>query len=447
MAATLAPVAVDAASQDAALARTVPAKVRRRLIPFMFLLYVVSYLDRINVGFAALQMNAALHFTPAVYGLGAGIFFFGYCLLEVPSNLILARVGARRWIARIMIGWGIVSACMMFVRTPTSFYALRFLLGVAEAGFFPGMILYLTYWFPAAERARALALFITSTAMAGVIGAPLSGLLLSLGGAAGLAGWQWLFLVEGIPAVLLGLLVLRVLPNGPAEASWLTGREKRWLLDRLDAERGATERRHGLTLRQALTSGRVLAFGALYFCLAMGLYGIGFWLPQILKGLSGRSDLAIGLLTAVPYLIGAVGMVLIARHSDRTGERRWHVALSAFVGALGMGASALASGAATSSPALLLATVAVAGLGIWGALGTFWTLPTAFLSGTAAAGAIALINAVGNIGGFAGPYLIGLVRGSSASFVGALGLLAAALAVAGVLALVITPPPTSHASK
>jgi ACS family tartrate transporter-like MFS transporter len=447
MAATLAPAAVDAASQDATLARTVPAKVRRRLIPFMFVLYVVSYLDRINVGFAALQMNAALGFTPAVYGLGAGIFFLGYCLLEVPSNLILARVGARRWIARIMIGWGIVSACMMFVRTPASFYALRFLLGVAEAGFFPGMILYLTYWFPAAERARALALFITSTAMAGVIGAPLSGLLLGIGGAGGLAGWQWLFLVEGIPAVLLGLLVLRVLPNGPAEASWLTERERRWLLDRLDAERAATERRHGLTLRQALTSGRVLALGALYFCLAMGLYGIGFWLPQIVKGISARSDAAVGLLTAIPYLVGAVGMVVIARHSDRTGERRRHVAVSAFVAALGMGASALASGADTSSPALLLATVAVAGLGIWGALGTFWTLPTAFLSGTAAAGAIALINAVGNVGGFVGPYAIGLVRGSSTSFVGALALLAAALAVAGVLALVITPPPTSHLAK
>ncbi|MDF1503387.1 MFS transporter [Roseisolibacter sp. H3M3-2] len=413
-------------------AHDVPAKVRRRLIPFMFVLYVVSYLDRINVGFAALQMNEDLRFSPAVYGLGAGIFFLGYCLLEVPSNLILARVGARRWIARIMIVWGIVSAAMMFVRTPTSFYVLRFLLGAAEAGFFPGMILYLTYWFPAAERARAVALFMTSTAMAGVVGGPLSGALLTLDGAAGLAGWQWLFLVEGIPAVLLGLVVLRYLPDGPHEARWLDDGERAWLVARLEAERAATEARRRFTLGEALTDGRVLGLGLLYFCIIVGLYGIGFWLPQILSGLAGRGAVTLGLLSALPYVVAAVGMVLIARHSDRTGERRLHVALPALVGAVGLAASA-----AATSPLALVAAICVAALGIWGALGTFWTLPTAFLTGRAAAGAIALINAVGNLGGFVSPYLVGLVRGSSTGFVGALAMLAAFLAGASVLALLL----------
>lgn len=431
----------DQRAYDDELARTVPAKIRRHLIPFMFLLYVVSYLDRINVGFAALQMNADLGLTPTVYGFGAGIFFLGYCLLEVPSNLILERVGARVWIARIMIMWGLISASMMFVRTPVSFYALRFLLGVAEAGFFPGMILYLTYWFPARERARALALFITSTAMSGIIGGPLSGLLLSLDGVAGLKGWQWLFLVEGLPATILGLVVLRILPNGPKDATWLNANEKSWLLAQLSAERSAKEAKQHFTLREALTSPRVLRLGALYLCLTMGIYGIGFWLPQILKGLAQQSDVTVGLLSALPYLVAVAAMVLIARHSDKTGERRRHVAVSAFVGALGMGISAF-----MHSPAALLMAIAFAAIGIWGALGTFWTLPTAFLSGTAAAGAIALINAIGNIGGFASPYLIGLVRGTSTSFTGALLLLSASLTLGGVLALTIqrdeTMPPS-----
>lgn len=417
---------------DRALERSVPAKVRRRLIPFMFVLYVVSYLDRINVGFAALQMNQDLHFTSAVYGFGAGIFFLGYCLFEVPSNLILERVGARVWIARIMITWGIISTSMMFVRGPLSFYTLRLLLGVAEAGFFPGMILYLTYWFPAAERARSLALFITSTAMAGLIGGPLSGYLLSLNGAGGLAGWQWLFLVEGIPAVLLGIVVFWYLPNGPQEVAWLTPTEKAWLAEELRKERVGKELRRNYTLRQALTNGRVLLLGVLYLSLTMGLYGIGFWLPQILKGLSSRSDMVIGFLSALPYLVAVIGMVAIARHSDRTRERRLHVAISAFVGAAGMALSAV-----VHAPSVLIAAIALSAIGIWGAIGTFWTLPTAFLSGTAAAGAIALINSIGNVGGFASPYLIGLVRGQSSSFAGALLLLSSSLAIGGVLALII----------
>ncbi len=417
---------------SAAFARTVPAKVRRRLIPFMFLLYVVSYLDRINIGFAALQMNARLHFTPAVYGFGAGVFFIGYCLLEVPSNIMLERVGARVWIARIMVTWGIISTGMALIHTPASFYALRLLLGVAEAGFFPGMILYLTYWFPAAERARALALFITSTAMSGIIGGPLSGVLLSLNGTAGLDGWQWLFIVEGLPAILLGLVTLRFLPNGPSEVAWLTSDEKQWLLETLRAENEVKRRRHALTLREALTNGRVIALGLLYLTFTIGIYGVGFWLPQIVKGVSQRSDLAIGVMSAVPYVVAVIGMIAIARHSDRTGERRLHVSLSAFVGAIGMAVSAT-----MHSPMLLLASISLAAVGIWGAIGTFWTLPTAFLSGTAVAGAIALINAIGSSGGFVSPYLIGVIRGNSPSFTGALLFIAASLAAGGVLALLI----------
>ncbi len=408
----------------------VPAKARRHLIPFMFLLYVVSYLDRINVGFAALRMNADLGFTPAVYGLGAGIFFLGYSLLEVPSNLILERVGARAWIARIMITWGVISAGMMFVTTPASFYVLRLLLGIAEAGFFPGMILYLTYWFPAAERARAMALFITSTAMAGIIGGPISGFLLSMDGALGLKGWQLLFLAEGLPAVLLGFVVWRVLPNGPAEATWLTTEEKAWLIEQLRTEREAKDNTRHFTLREALLEPRVFLLGILYFCLTMGIYGIGFWLPQLLRQFSKGGDAAIGVLSAIPYIAAAVAMVVIARHSDKTGERRWHIALSAFAGSLGMAISAVAT-----TPTVVLAAISLAAIGIWGALGTFWTLPTAFLSGTAAAGAIALINAIGNIGGFASPYLIGMVRGQTDSFTAAWLLLSACLGVGGMLVL------------
>jgi MFS transporter, ACS family, tartrate transporter len=280
--------------------RALFAKVRARLIPFMFLLYVVAYLDRVNVGFAALQMNRDLGFSPHVYGYGAGIFFLGYTLFEVPSNLLLARVGARMWIARIMIVWGIVSAAMMFVSTTPAFYTLRFVLGVAEAGFFPGMILYLTYWFPASERAKVVAQFMTATAMAGVIGGPLSGLLLNLDGVLGLAGWKWLFIVEGIPAVLLGVVVLFYLTDRPEQATWLTDAERALLVRRMDEDRlarGNGDGRHA-TFGAAFKSPAVWLCISIYFLLTCGMYGISFWLPQILKGLAGWSDLSVGFIAA-----------------------------------------------------------------------------------------------------------------------------------------------------
>jgi D-galactonate transporter len=407
------------------------SKIRLRLIPFMFLLYVVAYLDRVNVGFAALQMNRDLGFGPQVYGRGAGIFFLGYTLFEVPSNLLMARVGARLWIARIMIVWGLVSAAMMYVDSVPLFYASRFLLGVAEAGFFPGMILYLTYWFPASERAKAVAQFMTGTAIANVIGGPLSGLLLTLDGTMGLAGWQWLFLVEGIPAVLLGLFVLYYLTEGPADAHWLSADERKWLIARMESDRAATVSGHdSSSLKAALLSPRVWYFGLLYFTIVVGFYGITFWLPQILKNLSGLSDVKIGLISAIPYVIAAVVMVVVAASSDRAGERRWHVAIPSFMSAFG-----LIMSATTRDPVLSLAALSLAAAGIWAALGPFWSLPTAFLTGAAAAGGIALINSLGNLGGFLSPMLIGEIRARTDSFAVALFVLAAAPFLTGVLVL------------
>ncbi len=403
-------------------------QVRRRLIPFMLLLYIVAYLDRINVGFAALQMKADLGFSDTVYGLGAGIFFIGYFLFEVPSNLILERVGPRFWISRIMISWGVVSSAMMLVSDATTFYVLRFLLGVAEAGFFPGMILYLTYWFPSAERARAVAQFMTATAVAGVIGGPVSGALLELHGLAGLAGWQWLFLVEGLPAIVLGLVVLVYLTDRPEQASWLTPQQRTWLAGRLAAERASTERRHGRDLWRALAHPRVWSLCLLYFVLVLGIYGVSLWLPQMLAARVSTSDLGVGVLSAIPYGVAAVAMVLVGGHSDRTAERRGHIAAPALVGALGF-----VTTATSDDPVLALSGLSLAALGIWSTLGPFWTLPTAFLSGTAAAGGIALINSVGNLGGFVGPWVLGLLKDATGDFRAGLWFLALALlAVAGL---------------
>ncbi len=406
-------------------------KARWRLLPFLFLLYVVAYLDRINVGFAALQMNAAIGLSAAAYGLGAGMFFVSYTAFEVPSNLILLRVGARRWIARIMITWGAVSSAMMLVRGEASYYALRFLLGAAEAGFFPGIILYLTYWFPPAERARATAYFMTATALSGLIGGPVSGALLAMDGALGLSGWQWMFLVEGLPAVLLGLVVLAWLPDGPRDAPWLTADERAALEARL-AEEAADPpgggRHH--TLSAAVSSGRVWLLAALYFTIVIGLYGISFWLPQILQAQSSWSNVRVSVASALPYLAAALGMVVVATHSDRTGERRWHVAACAWTAALGFVAASQ-----TRSAPMSLAALAVAAVGVWGAFGPFWTLPSAFLSGRAAAGGIALVNSVGNVGGFAGPSLLGVVRDRTGQFEAGLLFVAGTLALGGLLAL------------
>jgi D-galactonate transporter len=396
----------------------------------------VSYLDRVNVGFAALQMNAVLGLSDVTYSLGAGIFFLSYTLFEIPSNVILARVGARRWIARIMITWGVVSAAMMFVRGAAGFYILRFLLGAAEAGFFPGIIYCLTRWFPSDERARAIAGFMTAVVVAGIIGGPLSGFLLSLDGVGGLAGWQWLFVLEGLPAVVLGVVVLAVLPEQPSDASLLTGltpEERRALTARLD-EDVAMRPRVVRSLGGAFTSRRVWLLAAVYFTIPVALYAMGFWLPQIIKAASGSGDARVGVLTAVPYAVAAIGMVAVGRHSDRTGERRWHIAVAALVGGAAFAASAFVRGLIPS-----IVTLSLAMLGLASMLGPFWTLATSLMSGIGAAAGIALVNSVGNIGGFVGPNIIGYVRETTHSFSAGLIVVGAVLALGGLLVLAVNP--------
>ena len=408
------------------------AKARWRLLPFLFLLYIVAYLDRVNVGFAALEMNRDLGFSATVYGIGSGVFFISYFLLEVPSNLALARLGARVWIARIMLTWGVLSMAMMFVTNAHMFYALRFLLGAAEAGFFPGVIFYLTHWFPARERGKAVALFMTATAMAGVVGAPLSSALLQLEGTLGLRGWQWLFLVEGLPAVLLTPAVLLWLDDSPEKARWLTPEERRALSDAMAQDHAAQPHAH-LTLRDAAANPRLWTLSALYFCIVLAFYGVSFWLPQILQAAGTMSPARTILLTAIPYAVAAVGMVVVGTHSDRTGERNWHVAAPALVGALGFTLTILAP----AGVAISLATLSLAALGIWSALGPFWALPPAFLRGPAAAGGIAIVNSVGNLGGFVGPFLVGYVRDATGSFRGGLSVLALALIAGAIIAIAV----------
>ena len=404
-------------------------RVRRRLVPFLFLLYIVSYLDRINVGFAALQMNQALGFSAATFGLGAGIFFLSYVAFEIPSNVILARVGARLWIARIMISWGLVSAGMMFVRGTGAFFALRFLLGAAEAGFFPGIIFYLTRWIPPSDRARTVAQFMAASLIAGVIGGPLSGALLGLDGRYGLAGWQWLFLVEGLPSVLLGLAVLAFLDDGPDTAAWMSPADRDLLAAQMTRE-SVDDGRAAHTVSGALRSPTIWLLAVVYFSIPVALYAIGFWLPQIVKSGFGVNAFQVGVLSAIPYVVGSITMVVTARHSDRTGERRWHVALGAIIGGLAFAASAL-----TTNPVMALVLLSVAMAGLASMFGPFWTLATSFVRGVGAAGGIALINSVGNIGGFVGPSVVGYLRDTTHSFSAGLMAVGAMMAIAGMLVL------------
>ncbi len=412
-------------------------KVAWRLIPFLLLCYIVAYLDRVNVGFAKLQMLTDLKFTESIYGLGSGIFFIGYFLFEIPSNVILHRVGARLWIARIMISWGVLSACMMFVSSPTLFYIVRFLLGMAEAGFFPGIILYLTYWYPAHRRARMTAFFMTAVALSGVVGGPLSGWILrDFGGLNGWAGWQWMFLIEGIPSVLIGILVLFVLDDRIAHAKWLSGDEKALLDRNIVAD---NEHKAEVPVVRVLANGRVWLMGAIYFSFVMGLYGISFWLPTIIKQTGISDALEIGLLSAIPWAFATVAMVLVARRADRTGERRWHIAISGFVGALGLVMSVVWREDTT----LAMAALTLATMGILSTLPTFWSLPTAFLAGTGAAAGIALINSLGNLAGFVSPYAVGWLKDLTSSTNSGVYLLAASLVVGGLLTLSVQARPAA----
>jgi MFS transporter, ACS family, tartrate transporter len=406
-----------------------PATVRKlyvRLIPFLVVLYVVAFLDRVNVGFAALQMNAELGFSATQFGVGSAMFFVGYCLAEVPSNLILARVGARLWIARIMITWGLLAAGIMFVRTPQQFYVMRFLLGVAEAGFFPGIVFYLSQWFPAANRARAIGAFMTGIPLSGIVGGPLSGAILGLGGHLGLAGWQWLFLLEGLPAVLLAFAVFRYLDDSPRQAHWLKASEKSELIAALQAESEARGDNCPKSVRQTLANHTVWLLGLIFLLANVGYYGYAIWSPQIIKNISGAGDFLTGVIAGGISLAMAIAMIANARHSDKSDERYLHVALPLTLMTVGFFGFMSAH-----SPVFALCALALVPIGIGSAYGPFYASPSAFLADDAAAAGIALIASLANVGGIIGPALIGWMKDLSGGYRGSslvLGLTAFAAA-------------------
>jgi ACS family tartrate transporter-like MFS transporter len=435
-------------------ARRASRKAAWRLIPFLILCYFVAFLDRVNVGFAALTMNKELGLTAEMFGFGVGVFFFGYFIFEVPSNLILEKVGARRWIARIMISWGVISAAFAFVPAisetfqsagfsffdkPRTFYLMRFIFGAAEAGAFPGIILYLTYWFTADERARRVSAFYAAIPLSSVIGAPISGLILDTSnGVMGLSGWQWLFVIEGVPSVLVGFLALSYLTDRPSEAAWLEPDERVALQARLNHERKSREAIRHYELGEALTNPRVLGLSLVLFGILCGLYGLTYWLPQIFKGAAIDTGLdkvtgvsintLTGYLVAVPFALAAVAMIWWTRHSDVTQERVWHVVAPAVVSGLALIASAY-----LGNPLLAAVALTISAMGLYAANTTFWTLPTGFLTGSAAAGGIALINSIGNLGGFVGPYAIGWIKDATGETTLGLIVLAAGPIMAGAV--------------
>jgi MFS transporter, ACS family, tartrate transporter len=413
-------------------ARTI-RKVRIRILPFVFLLFVVCFLDRINIGFAALTMNKELGITSQQYGLLFGIFFLGYFFFEIPSNLLLHKVGARIWIARILITWGAVATLTGFVRTVHHLYVVRFLLGLAEAGYIPGMILYMTYWFPQREQARAVALFSTANPVTTILGAPASGLILDHVHWLGLASWRWLLILEGIPAIVFGFLTYFLLPSRPQEAKFLTADEKVWIQEELGCEEQQKLERRRYSTLQALANGRVWHLGLIYFGMIIGQYALTSWAPQLVKSLSIRySNSMVGLLLTVPYLVGFVGMILISRSSDRTAERRFHVAIPALTG----GAALLLG--ATHSAFLTVVLLPFVAIGVYGFMGPFWALPSEFLAGFSAAAGIALINSVGNLGGFVGPYIIGAIAMKTGNFYAGLAIAGVPLFISATLVLLLT---------
>jgi D-galactonate transporter len=414
-------------------------KVMWRLMPFLFVCYFVAYLDRVNVGFAKLQMNAALGLSEAAYGLGAGLFFISYFLLEVPSNLALDRFGARLWIARIMFTWGLVSALFAFIAPISAmtglsnewvFYILRFVLGAAEAGFFPGIIFYLTLWFPSVYRARVVALFMLAIPFSSIVGAPVSGALLNLSGG-GLDGWQWLFILEAIPSILMAFGVVFYLTDRPAQARWLTEDERSWLQGRLDAEHEHKQAAEHISIGKAFSDSRVLACAFVYFCLNAASYGVAFFLPTIVKGF-GVSNFQTGLLAALPFVFGAIGMVLLGRSSDRTLKRREHVCFAMILAAVGVAGAGL-----VSSPVLVLGLLCLSQIGVSATPPLLWPIPSAFLTGTSAAAGIAVINAIGNLSGFAGPYMMGYLKDATGNFTAGLLVLGGCTLVGGIVAITL----------
>lgn len=419
----------NAAALDSRIAQETIGQLFRRILPFLILCYIVAFLDRVNVGFAALHMNGDLGFTATVYGFGAGIFSIGYFVFEVPSNLILHRVGARIWIARIMVTWGFVSAGFAFVSGETSFYVMRFLLGVAEAGFFPGIVLYLSLWFPGRAMARATAIFILGLPLAVLIGAPLStAILTSFHDFAGLRGWQWMFLLEGALAVVVGVIAYFVLGSSPDKITWLTETQRDWLVRTLAQERAAKESARQYSVMQTLLSGKVLLLALAIFCNITALFGITLWMPQIIKGIGGLDNTRAGLLSAGPYVCAGIAMVINARHSDKTGERRWHILVPASIGAVGL----VMAGSATS-PYVGIIGLCIAAAGILASNILFWPLAPMFLTGAAAAAGIGLVNSVGNLGGFVGPYLTGWAKDTFGGYSASMNTLSVMVLIYGLL--------------
>lgn len=401
-----------------------------RLMPFLFLLYIVAYLDRINVSFAVLPMRGQFGLSDRVYGRAAGIFFAGYFFFQLPSNLVLERVGVRRWISALMVAWGIISCLMIFIRGPISFYVMRFLLGAAEAGFFPGVILYMKHWFPTRARARAVAWFMTANPIAGIVGSPISGALLNLHGK--LAGWQSMFLIEGMPAILLGAIVFWLLPDTPREATWLRDDERAWLLSALAREQQTDSPMDAAGLWRAVFNFRIWLLSAVYFGVPTTMYGVTLWLPTVIRSLSGLSYFWTGVVAVIPFLVTTVLMVLVGRHSDRTGERRWHTAVPAFVAAGGLVCAAYGTSAAI--------VVAAVGLGLACAesmVGPFWAMATSRMAGISAAAGIAVINSLANLGGYFGPDIIGVFRTEGGGFRGGLLAIATTVALSGLIALYV----------
>ncbi len=425
---------INAGTDSPDFERSTYRKVTLRLIPFLILCYVIGYVDRVNVGFAKLEMQKDLGMSDAVYGFGAGIFFIGYFLFEVPSNLGLRRFGARRWIAPIMIFWGCVSSATMFTKTETYFYTIRFVLGLFEAGFFPGVILYLTFWYPGAQRARVVSVLMTAIAISGVIGGPISGWILShISGLGGLRGWQWLFLVEGIPSIVVGLLVYFVLDDDPGKASWLTREQQDLLLKRVeeDDERKKSAGGSPHSLRGVFSKPVIWLFCFIYFAIVMATYGIGFWLPQIIENTVTSNIWFIGLISVIPWASGAISMVWNGHHSDKTGERRWHIALASIVGAIAFAVCSIPG--VSGIPAIIALSVATAG--VLSALSSFWALPTSMLSGIGAAAGIAWINSIGNLAGYVSPFVVGKILDATHSMSYALLVLSMSCLMSALLVL------------
>ena len=411
-------------------------KVSWRLVPFLMFCYFIAYLDRVNVGFAGASMRQDLNLSAAAFGGAAGVFFIAYFFFEVPSNMALNRFGARLWIARIMFTWGLISGAQAFVTGEFSFNIVRLLLGIAEAGFFPGIIFFLTLWFPSAYRARIIGLFMFAIPISTVIGSPISGLVLNLEGVAGLHGWQWMFLIEAVPALLMAFVTYAYLTDRPAEAAWLAPDERQWLQGRLDDERANREKIVRITWLKAIVDPRVIALGFVYMGCNIPQYGLSFFLPQIIKSFGGLSNVEVGFITALPYAVGAVGMILWGRHSDRTGERVWHTVIPLVAIVVG-----LLLAIASPTPELKMASLCVAGFGFFACLPVFWTLPTALLSGASAAAGIAAVNSIGNLGGYFGPQVFGWLKDRTGADAASLMFLATCAVIGAIIVLVLGHDP------